>query len=138
MLYCLPRVQYIMDSISVMMQRLAWLHRLQSEFVYIWSNYQEKRVWNPLAMLTHPVTFLASLMLGHGFPSTYGLDWFVFKDFTSNEIYSTIYCTPNRYPNRFSTEEIYLTTCCTELEASTLTGTTQTLSCVNSITVEWS
>jgi hypothetical protein len=38
---------------------------------------------DPLAMLTQPVTFLASLMLGHGFPSTYGLDCFVFKDFKS-------------------------------------------------------
>ena len=58
--------------------------------------------------------------------------------YTTDEIYSTIYCTPNRHANRLSTEEIYLTTCCTELEARTLIGITQTLSYVDSTTVELS
>ena len=44
-------------------------------------NYQEKRLWTTLAMLAQPMTFLASLMLGPGFPSTYGLDGFLSKDF---------------------------------------------------------
>jgi hypothetical protein len=41
------------------------------------SCYQENGVWILLTILTKPLTFLTSLKLGRGLPSTYGLDCFV-------------------------------------------------------------